>query len=71
MKALRQARSTAAVARYAIPTTWRSRDVYSMKDEREHFILCPACGRWIDMRNLGEVLEHERACEGSPAPPPH
>jgi hypothetical protein len=23
------------------------------QDEREHFIKCPACGRWIDMRDLG------------------
>ena len=32
----------------------------------EHLIRCPACGRWIDMRDLGEVLEHERACDGTP-----
>jgi hypothetical protein len=30
-----------------------------------------ACGRWIDMRDLGDVLEHERACDGTPARPPH
>jgi hypothetical protein len=41
------------------------------KDEREHFIKCPACGRWIDMRHLDDVLAHERACDGTPAPPPH
>lgn len=28
-------------------------------DEREHFIKCPMCGHMIDMRNLGEVFEHE------------
>jgi hypothetical protein len=28
------------------------------QDEREHFINCPACGRWIDMRDLGEVLAY-------------
>ena len=34
------------------------------QDEREHFIKCPVCGRWIDMRDLGEVLDHEWTCEG-------
>jgi hypothetical protein len=23
------------------------------------------CGRWIDMRDLSDVLEHERACDGT------
>jgi len=41
------------------------------QDEREHFIQSPDCGRWIDMRDLGDVLAHERACDGKPAPPPH
>ena len=41
------------------------------EDEREHFIRCPACGGWLDMRDLGEVLDHELACDGTPAPPPH
>jgi hypothetical protein len=41
------------------------------QDEREHFIKCPACGGWIDMRDLGDVLEHERTCDGTPAPVPH
>jgi hypothetical protein len=27
-------------------------------DEREHFECCPACGGWIDLRNLGQVLDH-------------
>jgi len=36
------------------------------QDEREHFIKCPACGRWLDMRDLGEVLAHEEVYEGSP-----
>ena len=27
--------------------------------EAEHFIRCPACGGWIDCRDLGQVLEHE------------
>ena len=29
------------------------------KDEAEHFIKCPACGGWIDCRDLGQVFEHE------------
>lgn len=28
-------------------------------EEAEHFIRCPACGGWIDMRDLGQVMEHE------------
>jgi hypothetical protein len=26
--------------------------------EAEHHMKCPGCGRWFDMRNLGEVSEH-------------
>jgi hypothetical protein len=29
------------------------------KDESDHFIRCPACGGWIDCRDLGHVLDHE------------
>jgi hypothetical protein len=29
------------------------------KDEAEHFVRCPACGGWIDRRDLGQVFEHE------------
>ena len=29
------------------------------QNELENFIQCPACGRWIDMRKLDEVLDHE------------
>jgi hypothetical protein len=28
------------------------------KSEAEHFIKCPACGGWIDCRDLGQVIEH-------------
>jgi CRISPR/Cas system type I-B associated protein Csh2 (Cas7 group RAMP superfamily) len=28
------------------------------KDVAEHFIQCPACDGWIDMRDLGQVFEH-------------
>ena len=27
--------------------------------EAEHFIRFPACGGWIDCRDLGQVFEHE------------
>jgi hypothetical protein len=30
------------------------------KDEAKHFIRCPACDGWMDCRDLGQVLEHER-----------
>ena len=29
------------------------------KSDAEHFIRCPACGGWIDCRDLGQVFEHE------------
>jgi hypothetical protein len=29
------------------------------KSEADHFIKCPTCGGWVDMRDLGQVLEHE------------
>jgi hypothetical protein len=29
-------------------------------DEAEHFLQCPVCAGWIDMRDLGQVVEHER-----------
>lgn len=28
-------------------------------DEREHFFQCAACGGWVDMRDLGNVFDHE------------
>ena len=31
-----------------------------VSSEAEHFIRCPPCGGLIDMRDLGQVLEHER-----------
>lgn len=27
--------------------------------EAEHFMQCPACGGYVDMRDLGQVMEHE------------
>ena len=28
-------------------------------DEAEHFMKCPACGGVFDMRDLGQVFEHD------------
>jgi hypothetical protein len=43
--------------------------------EADHFMKCPGCGQWFDMRDLGQVLEHVHdgdieIVEGS-APPAH
>ena len=29
------------------------------RDEAEHFYRCPACGRWVDCRDLSQVFDHE------------
>ena len=34
------------------------------KSEAEHYMKCNACGGYFDMRDLGQVCEHE-------GPPPH
>jgi hypothetical protein len=28
------------------------------QSEADHFVKCPGCDRWLDMRDLGQVLEH-------------
>ena len=28
------------------------------RTEADHFMLCPCCGRWFDMRELDQVAEH-------------
>jgi len=28
------------------------------KSEADHFMQCPACGGWFDMRDLGQALQH-------------
>ncbi len=28
-------------------------------DESEHFMKCETCGGWLDMRDLGQVFDHE------------
>jgi len=35
-------------------------------DEREHFLQCKVCMAWMDMRDLGQVLQHPKG----PHPPP-
>ena len=29
------------------------------ESEADHYMRCPACGGYFDMRDLGQVLEHE------------
>jgi hypothetical protein len=29
-----------------------------VETEADHFIKCPGCGEWFDMRDLGQVLAH-------------
>ena len=33
-------------------------------DEAEHFIRCPQCGAWFDMRDLGHVFDGGRMLRG-------
>jgi hypothetical protein len=35
------------------------------KDEAEHFMRCPMRNGWVDMRDLGQVFEHEGAAATS------
>lgn len=30
-----------------------------LKSEAEHYIKCPTCGTYVDMRDLAQVLEHD------------
>jgi Zn-finger nucleic acid-binding protein len=29
-------------------------------NEADHFIQCPDCKGWLDMRDLGEILDHDK-----------
>jgi hypothetical protein len=31
--------------------------------EADHFMKCPGCDQWLDMRDLGRVLEHVHGAE--------
>lgn len=43
------------------------------RTEADHYAKCPGCGKWLDMRDLGQVFEHihdgadEPGTEASPA----
>ena len=45
------------------------------KTEADHFMKCPGCGQWFDMRDLGQLLVHVHDAEieisEGPGPPPH
>jgi hypothetical protein len=44
------------------------------KTEVDHFMKCPACGRWFDMRDLCQVFEHVHDGDidsGASPEPPH
>jgi uncharacterized C2H2 Zn-finger protein len=42
--------------------------------EADHFMKCPGCGQWFDMRDLSQVCEHihdaEIEIESPPKPSP-
>ena len=38
------------------------------KDEAEHFVRCPACGGWIDCRDLGQVCSITPSANSSRTP---
>lgn len=44
------------------------------KTEADHHMRCPGCGKWFDMRDLGQVMDHIHDAEieiveiGSPLP---
>ena len=44
------------------------------RTEADHFMKCPGCGEWFDMRDLGQVLAHahdsETLIDEGDAPPP-
>jgi hypothetical protein len=38
-------------------------------EERQRFMKCNDCGRWIDMRSVADVIAHEETCGGALGPP--
>jgi hypothetical protein len=34
--------------------------IWDAPDEAEHYGQCPLCGAWVDRRDLGAVLDHQR-----------
>jgi uncharacterized C2H2 Zn-finger protein len=56
----------------------RNNGVYAdgiAQTEGNHFIRCPGCGEWFDMRDLCQVLEHVHDADieivEGPLPPAH
>ncbi|WP_167767754.1 hypothetical protein [Bradyrhizobium frederickii] len=43
----------------------------STREEGEHFIRCPVCGKMLEMRDLGEVLDHLHGQEIEEEPTRH
>ncbi|MCK1284347.1 hypothetical protein IVB41_10505 [Bradyrhizobium sp. 44] len=41
------------------------------QSECEHFIRCPVCGKMLDMRELGDVLDHLHGQEIEEEPTAH
>lgn len=37
--------------------------------ERDHFLRCPACGEMLDMRDLGQILDHLHGKQIEEEPP--
>jgi uncharacterized C2H2 Zn-finger protein len=33
------------------------------KHDADHFMKCPGCGQWFDMRDVGQVIEHVHDAE--------
>jgi hypothetical protein len=33
------------------------------RTEADHFVKCPGCDQWLDMRDPGQVLEHVHGAE--------
>ena len=56
-----------ARSKRAIPPICRG-SIYGTAAERpgeteaDHFVQCPGCGAWVDMRDLGIVLDDARPC---------
>lgn len=38
------------------------------QSESEHFVRCTICGEWLDMRDLGDVLDHLHGQESEEEP---
>jgi hypothetical protein len=39
---------------------------WTAEEEFEHYIRCPGCGEWVDMRDLGMALMHARELPHGP-----